>query len=118
MRRVASTMSTATLNRIAAACYSPGPRQDRRTACQRSPRGSAVGRWPGPHQRSTVPTLVAPSGWHWGRFVRHHDRPDLCGRSAAAWGPFRGKYVVVWRREQGSWRMQLDIWNSGPAPES
>lgn len=39
-------------------------------------------------------------------------------RDGTAWGPFRGKYVVVWRREKGSWRMQLDIWNSGPEPRS
>jgi uncharacterized protein (TIGR02246 family) len=39
-------------------------------------------------------------------------------RDGTAWGPFRGKYVVVWRRDKGSWRMQLDIWNSGPQPES
>jgi ketosteroid isomerase-like protein len=30
------------------------------------------------------------------------------------WGPFRGKYVAVWRRDGSSWRMVLDIWNSGP----
>jgi ketosteroid isomerase-like protein len=30
------------------------------------------------------------------------------------WGPFRGKYVAVWRRDRSSWRMVLDIWNSGP----
>jgi uncharacterized protein (TIGR02246 family) len=30
------------------------------------------------------------------------------------WGPFRGKYVAVWRREPAGWRLQLDIWNSGP----
>lgn len=34
------------------------------------------------------------------------------------WGPFRGKYVVVWRREGNSWRMQLDIWNSIAKPAS
>jgi uncharacterized protein (TIGR02246 family) len=39
-------------------------------------------------------------------------------RDGAAWGPFRGKYVVVWRRENGSWRMHLDMWNSGPEPRS
>lgn len=39
-------------------------------------------------------------------------------RKGAAWGPLRGKYVVVWRREGGTWRMQLDIWNSSAKPES
>lgn len=35
-------------------------------------------------------------------------------RDGTPWGPFRGNYVVVWRRDNGTWRMQLDIWNSGP----
>jgi ketosteroid isomerase-like protein len=39
-------------------------------------------------------------------------------RDGTAWGPSRGKYVVVWRRDQGGWRMQLDIWNSSDKPES
>lgn len=39
-------------------------------------------------------------------------------RDGTVWGPFRGNYVVVWRRDQGGWRMQLDIWNSGPEPRS
>ena len=39
-------------------------------------------------------------------------------RDGTAWGPARGKYVVVWRRHQDSWRMQLDIWNSSEKPES
>jgi len=39
-------------------------------------------------------------------------------RDGTAWGPFRGKYLVVWRRDKGSWRMQLDMWNSGPEPKS
>lgn len=29
-----------------------------------------------------------------------------------------GKYVAVLRREAGKLRIQLDIWNSGPDPES
>jgi hypothetical protein len=29
-------------------------------------------------------------------------------------GSSRGKYVVVWRREGNTWRIQLDIWNIGP----
>jgi uncharacterized protein (TIGR02246 family) len=37
-------------------------------------------------------------------------------RDGAAWGPHRGKYVVVWRRDKGTWRMQLDIWNSSATP--
>jgi len=39
-------------------------------------------------------------------------------RGGKTWGPSRGKYVVVWRRYEGSWRMQLDIWNSSAAPGS
>ncbi len=27
-----------------------------------------------------------------------------------------GKYVVLWRREAGAWRMHRDIWNSNRAP--
>lgn len=26
--------------------------------------------------------------------------------------PFYGKYVVVWKKVQGIWKMHLDIWNS------
>ena len=37
-------------------------------------------------------------------------------RDGVAWGPFKGKYVVVWRREAEGWRMVLDMWNSGPEP--
>jgi len=25
---------------------------------------------------------------------------------------FRGKYVVVWKKTKGTWKMHLDIWNS------
>ncbi|HEX5043706.1 MAG TPA: DUF4440 domain-containing protein [Candidatus Polarisedimenticolaceae bacterium] len=28
----------------------------------------------------------------------------------------RGKYVVVWQREQGDWKIYRDIWNSSLAP--
>ena len=35
-------------------------------------------------------------------------------RDGKAWGPSRGKYVAVWRREAAGWRLYLDIWNSGP----
>ena len=52
-----------------------------------------------------------------GRHAYDHGVFEIAGeRDGASWGPFRGKYVVVWRREGGSWRMHLDIWNSGPRP--
>jgi len=35
-------------------------------------------------------------------------------RDGKAWGPFRGKYVIVWRRDRRAWRMEHDMWNSGP----
>lgn len=29
----------------------------------------------------------------------------------------RGKYIVIWKREQGQWRLHRDIWNTSiPAP--
>jgi ketosteroid isomerase-like protein len=29
-----------------------------------------------------------------------------------------GKYVVIWKRENGQWRLHRDIWNTSmPAPE-
>lgn len=37
-------------------------------------------------------------------------------RNGEAWGPHRGKYVVVWRRDGDTWRMQLDMWNSNAQP--
>lgn len=39
-------------------------------------------------------------------------------RHGTPWGPFRGKYVVVWRRDKGTWRMHLDIWNGYPESRS
>lgn len=37
-------------------------------------------------------------------------------RNGKAWGPSRGKYVIVWRRAPDGWRMHLDMWNSRPQP--
>jgi ketosteroid isomerase-like protein len=30
---------------------------------------------------------------------------------------WQGKYVVIWKKDDGKWRMYLDIWNRSPAPE-
>jgi ketosteroid isomerase-like protein len=30
----------------------------------------------------------------------------------------RGKYVVVWQREQGQWRIHRDIWSTSLTPEA
>ena len=50
-----------------------------------------------------------------GRHAYDHGMFEIAGeRDGVAWGPAHGKYVVVWRREGNTWRMQLDIWNSGP----
>jgi ketosteroid isomerase-like protein len=54
-----------------------------------------------------------------GRHAYDYGTFEIAGeRNGTSWGPFRGKNVVVWRREGSSWRMQLDIWNSGPRPPS
>jgi uncharacterized protein (TIGR02246 family) len=52
-----------------------------------------------------------------GRHAYDHGTFEVAGeRDGKTWGPSRGTYVVVWRREGGSWRIHLDIWNSGPEP--
>jgi uncharacterized protein (TIGR02246 family) len=62
-----------------------------------------------------TPTRIVVDGEH----AYDYGTYEIAGqRDGTAWGPFRGKYLVVWRRENGSWRMQLDIWNSGPQPGS
>jgi uncharacterized protein (TIGR02246 family) len=38
-------------------------------------------------------------------------------RDGKPYGPFVGKYVIVWRREPEGWRMHLDMWNSKPQPK-
>jgi ketosteroid isomerase-like protein len=54
-----------------------------------------------------------------GRHAYDYGLFEIAGeRDGIAWGPSRGKYVVVWRRENGGWRMQLDIWNSNAEPGS
>ncbi|HEU4523384.1 MAG TPA: nuclear transport factor 2 family protein [Gemmatimonadales bacterium] len=54
-----------------------------------------------------------------GRHAYDYGTYEIAGeRDGTAWGPIRGKYVVVWRRQGDSWRMQLDIWNSLAEPES
>jgi ketosteroid isomerase-like protein len=62
-----------------------------------------------------TPTSVVVDGRH----AYDHGTYEIAGeREGKAWGPFRGKYLVVWRREPGGWKMQLDMWNSGPEPGS
>jgi ketosteroid isomerase-like protein len=28
----------------------------------------------------------------------------------------RGKYIVIWKREQGQWKLHRDIWNTSMPP--
>jgi uncharacterized protein (TIGR02246 family) len=50
-----------------------------------------------------------------GRHAYDHGTYEITGeRDGKSTGTFSGKYVVVWRREGGTWRMHLDMWNSGP----
>lgn len=54
-----------------------------------------------------------------GRHAYDHGTFEIAGeRDGKPWGPLRGKYLVVWRRAGNSWRIHLDIWNSGPKPSS
>ena len=71
-----------------------------------------------PGQRVTrhllIPTQVTVDGQH----AYDHGIYEIAGeRNGKAWGPVRGKYLVVWRRGPGGWKMQLDMWNSGPEPK-
>jgi ketosteroid isomerase-like protein len=61
-----------------------------------------------------IPTQVTVDGKH----AYDHGIYEIAGeRNGKAWGPVRGKYLVVWRREPDGWKMQLDMWNSGPKPK-
>lgn len=61
-----------------------------------------------------IPTDVTVDGRH----AYDHGIFEIAGeRNGKSWGPFRGKYLVVWRREPDGWKMQLDMWNSGPEPK-
>ena len=74
---------------------------------------------PGPGRSVTrhllTPSRIVVDGHH----AYDYGTYEIAGeRDGVAWGPSRGKYVVVWRRQGDSWRMQLDIWNSIAKPES
>ena len=74
---------------------------------------------PAPGRRIThhllTPSRIVVDGQH----AYDYGTYEIAGeRDGTAWGPVRGKYVVVWRRQGDSWRMQLDIWNSIAKPES
>jgi len=61
-----------------------------------------------------IPTQVTVDGKH----AYDHGIYEIAGeRNGEAWGPVRGKYLVVWRREPDGWKMQLDMWNSDPQPK-
>lgn len=62
-----------------------------------------------------IPTRITVDGRH----AYDHGAFEIAGeRDGTPWGPVRGKYLVVWRREGDRWRMHLDMWNSGPQPPS
>ncbi|MBA3444278.1 MAG: nuclear transport factor 2 family protein [Gemmatimonadales bacterium] len=68
-----------------------------------------------PRQRVTLHEVTPARIEVDGRHAYDHGTYKVSGeRNGVAWGPFRGKYVVVWRKElpQG-WRIHLDMWNSG-----
>ena len=62
-----------------------------------------------------TPTSVVLDGKH----AYDHGTYEIAGeRDGKSWGPFHGKYLVVWRQEPAGWKMALDMWNSGPEPGS
>ena len=64
-------------------------------------------------RHSAAPTAIVVDGDH----AYDYGTYEIAGENdGEAWGPHRGKYVIVWRREPAGWRMHLDMWNSRPAP--
>jgi ketosteroid isomerase-like protein len=39
----------------------------------------------------------------------YYEGKSTNGETESAW---RGKYVIVWKKEEGEWRIYLDIWNN------
>jgi len=39
---------------------------------------------------------------------------DLQGEGGASWE--KGKFIVIWKEENGKWKMHRDIWNSNTPP--
>ena|SRR5688572_12642036 len=81
----------------------------------------AIRRYWGRGQGSSVtrhqltPASVVVDGKH----AYDHGTFEIAGvRDGKSWGPFHGKYLVVWRKEPDGWKMALDMWNSGPEPGS
>ncbi len=51
--------------------------------------------------------VTADLAWHAGQF----SATDAAGKTVST-----GKYVELWRKKDGSWRMFRDIWNNDAAP--
>ncbi len=72
-----------------------------------------------PGEKVTRHVLIAAQVTIDGKHAYDHGTFEIAGvRDGKAWGPAHGKYLVVWRREPDGWKMQLDMWNSGPRPKS
>jgi uncharacterized protein (TIGR02246 family) len=76
--------------------------------------------WTLPPERRITRHVITPAQIRVdGRHAYDHGTFEIAGtRDGKSWGPARGKYVVVWRREKDGWRIHLDMWNSGPEPPS
>jgi len=71
-----------------------------------------------PGNRVISHRITSTAIWFEGSTAYDYGIFEVSGESnGTPWGPNKGKYVVVWRRDPGGWRMHLDIWNRG-APDS
>jgi ketosteroid isomerase-like protein len=71
-----------------------------------------------PGQKITRHLLISTQVVVDGNHAYDHGIFEIEGeRNGKSWGPLRGKYLVVWRRESDGWKMHLDMWNSGPEPK-
>jgi ketosteroid isomerase-like protein len=53
----------------------------------------------------------ADLGWTWGHWEFTASEPDDDSDTS------HGKYVFIWKKVDGDWRIVANIWNDSPSPD-